>query len=149
MSRARSTQPSIPPKQSAGTLLYRKHASTCEVLIVHPSGEYNQRAAWSIPKGELDEGESPEEAARRETWEETGVRVTGPLIDLGYVDYRTGRKRVYCFAGEMPESAQPRCASWEIDDARFVGLEQAERLLHSDQALFIGRLRRYLEESQG
>ena len=44
-----------------------------EVLLVHPSGSYNRNAPWSIPKGELDEGEDPETAARRETREEAGV----------------------------------------------------------------------------
>ena len=50
-------------KQSAGTLLYRQQAGQIEVLIVHPSGNYNRHAAWSIPKGLPDEGESLEDAA--------------------------------------------------------------------------------------
>ena len=38
-------------KQSAGTLLYRQGPEGLEVLIVHPSGAYNRKAPWSIPKG--------------------------------------------------------------------------------------------------
>lgn len=149
MSQAQQPTGKPPAKQSAGTLLYRRKAGAYEVLIVHPSGSFNRRAAWSIPKGELDEGESAEQAARRETWEETGVQVSGPLVSLGYIDYRTGRKRVYAFTAEVPESVEPRCASWEIDDVRFVSLDQAERLLHNDQAQFISRLRQYLDRGDG
>ena len=55
-------------KQSSGTLLYRfDDRGQLEVLLVHPSGGYNRRAPWGIPKGLPDEGESLEEAARRET----------------------------------------------------------------------------------
>ena len=39
-------------RQSAGTLLYREGPEGLEVLLVHPSGAYNRRAPWSIPKGE-------------------------------------------------------------------------------------------------
>src|SRR5690606_867902 len=61
-------------RESAGTLLYRRaDDGSFAVLIVHPSGNYNRRDPWGIPKGLLDEGESLEEAARRETLEETGV----------------------------------------------------------------------------
>ena len=92
-------------KQSAGTLLYRQGEGGLEVLLVHPSGAYNRRAPWSIPKGELGEGEAAEQTARRETLEETGV-TAGDLEDLGHIDYTKSRKRVFCFAGPAPEDAE-------------------------------------------
>src|SRR6478672_10201570 len=106
-------------KQSAGTLLYRFNDGRLEVLIVHPSGNYNRKAPWSIPKGLPDAGEDLEKTARRETWEETGIKVEGPLVSLGSVVYQKSRKEVHAFAGPAPEGAKPRCASWEIDQARF------------------------------
>src|SRR5262245_6406658 len=118
-------------KQSAGTLLYRHAAGGLEVLLVHPSGNYNRKAPWSIPKGEPDEGTSLEDTARRETLEETGV-VAGELVDLGHVDYTRSRKRIFCFAGVAPADAEPRCASWEVDRAEFVPLARARELLHPD-----------------
>lgn len=42
---------------------------------------------WDIPGGHIERGESPEEAARRELYEETGARV-GPLDILGYEEIR-------------------------------------------------------------
>jgi predicted NUDIX family NTP pyrophosphohydrolase len=127
-------------KQSAGTLLYREGQGGLEVLIVHPSGHYNRKAPWSIPKGIPDHGETDLEAtARRETLEETDVRA-GALTPLGSIQYTKSRKEVHAFAGPAPPDAEPRCASWEIDQARFVPLEEARRLLHPEQAVFIDRL---------
>lgn len=127
-------------KQSAGTLLWRRGRAGLEVLLVHPSGAYNKKSPWGIPKGLPEEGEELEAAARRETAEETGVVVTGSLVSLGHVDYRKSRKRVFAFAGELPPGQEPRCAQWEIDKAELLPLEQARALIHPDQAAFLDRL---------
>ena len=126
-------------KESAGTLLWRRYGGVLEVLIVHPSGAYNRKAPWSLPKGEVDPGESLEATARRETLEETGV-VAGDLVALGFIDYVKSKKRVYAFAGEAPAECDARCTSWEIDHAEFVALDRARELLHPDQRVFIDRL---------
>ncbi len=124
-------------RHSAGTLLHRS-TPELEVLIVHPSGNYNKNKPWSIPKGMPDAGEGLEAAARRETIEETGV-VAGDLQPLGHVDLPS-RKRVHCYYGPAPEDAEPHTASWEVDRAEFMPIEQARRLLHPEQAKFIDRL---------
>ena len=132
-------------KQSAGALLYRWASGTLEVLLVHASGNYNRRAPWSIPKGLAGEGEELEAAARRETFEETGV-VAGPLVSLGSIDYQKSRKRIHCFAGPSPDGTEPRCASWEVDRAEFVPLDTARKLLHPDQVPFLDRLEALLKK---
>lgn len=129
--------------ESAGALLYRRGTDGLEVLLVHPSGNYNRRAPWSIPKGLPDEGEALEAAARREVSEETGV-TCGQLISLGTIDYRKSRKRVHCFGGEAPADAAPRCASWEVDCAEFLPIEEARRRIHPDQQTFLDRLEAHL-----
>lgn len=131
-------------KQAAGILLYRHGADGLEVLLVHPSGNYNRHAPWGIPKGIPNDGEDDlEVTARRETLEETGV-VAGDLVPLGFIDYTKSRKRVHCFAGPAPADAAPTCASWEVDQARFLPLDEARRLIHRDQAPFLDRLFEHL-----
>jgi predicted NUDIX family NTP pyrophosphohydrolase len=128
-------------KQSAGLLLYRRSSDgTLEVLVVHPSGPYNKNAPYSLPKGEPNPGEPLETAARRETLEEVGVTVDGPVSTLGHVDYTRSRKRVFAWAAELPSGAEPRCASWEIDRAEMVSTDRARELLHEAQRAFVDRL---------
>lgn len=132
-------------KQAAGTMLYRQGTREWEVLIVHASGNYNRHKPWSIPKGEVDPGEDNlETTARRETLEETGV-VAGALTPLGSVQYSKSKKTIHAYAGPAPADAAPRCASWEIDQARFVPLEEARRLLHPEQAELVDRLIKLLQ----
>ncbi len=66
-------------KISAGILVYRKKNRQIEVLLVHPGGPYwegKDENSWSIPKGEMKEGESELEVALREFEEETGLKLT-------------------------------------------------------------------------
>ena len=136
-------------KLSSGTLIYRYIGDTIEVLLVHPAGNYNRRAPWGIPKGAPDPDELLEATARRETLEETGLLVEGPLVDLGHVDYTRSKKRVHGFAGPAPDGAAPRCASWEVDKAEFIELTRARRIIHPDQATLLDRLQRHLSPDLG
>ncbi len=113
--------------------MYRRCGASIEVLLVHPSGNYNRGKPWSIPKGLPDDGESLEDAAVRETREEAGVETTGPLTLLGHVDYTRSRKRVFGFAAQAPSDAAPQPASWEVDRAEFFPLEEARQIIHPDQ----------------
>jgi predicted NUDIX family NTP pyrophosphohydrolase len=133
-------------RRSAGTLLYRDGPEGLEVLLVHPSGNYNRHKPWSIPKGEPDENEDLIETARRETREETGVVAEATLVSLDSIEYRKSRKRVYCFAGQAPAGAEPRPASWEVDQARFVPITRARELLHPEQRPFLERLEGHLSQ---
>ena len=131
-------------KLSSGTVLYRVVDGAVEVLLVHPAGNYNRRAPWGIPKGAPDPDETLEATARRETLEETGLLIDGPLVDLGHVDYTRSKKRVHGYAGPAPEGATPRCASWEVDKAEFIEITRARRIIHPDQAALLDRLLTHL-----
>src|ERR1700761_2777813 len=90
------------PVSSAGILMYRRAEKALEVLLVHPGGPFwrnKDDGAWSIPKGEMDEGEAPAEAALREFMEELGSAPAQPLFPLGEIRQRGG-KRVYAFTVE-------------------------------------------------
>ena len=89
------------PLKSAGILLYRRKQAT-EVFLVHPGGPYwrsKDAGAWSIPKGLLNEGENPLDAARREFNEETGFDAAGPFRELGTFQ-QPGGNLVIAFAAE-------------------------------------------------
>jgi len=136
-------------KLSSGTLLYRYVEGTVEVLLVHPSGNYNRRAPWGIPKGAPNDNETLEATALRETLEETGLDVKAVLTDLGHVDYTRSKKRVHAFAAQAPDGASPRCASWEVDKVEFIEITRARRVIHPDQAVLLDRLQRHLGQKDG
>ena len=89
------------PKLSAGVLLYRVVDGSVDVLIAHPGGPFwakKDEGAWSIPKGEYDEGEDPWVAAKREFTEELGKQPPdGKRIDLAPLK-QPGGKIVTAFA---------------------------------------------------
>jgi predicted NUDIX family NTP pyrophosphohydrolase len=132
-------------KETAGTLLWRIRKNRMEVLLVHPSGNYNRKSPWSIPKGLPESLETMEEAARRETIEETGVRPVA-LRPLGYVDYTKSKKRIHCFFGQAPSDENPWCASWEVDRAEFMSLEKARKEIHPDQLELLDRFMIAMDE---
>jgi predicted NUDIX family NTP pyrophosphohydrolase len=92
----------VAPRRSAGLLLYRHDTDGLRVLLGHMGGPFWARkdeAAWSIPKGELDDGEDPGEGAAREFAEELGLPApVGDWQPLG--DVRTGSKAITTWAVE-------------------------------------------------
>jgi predicted NUDIX family NTP pyrophosphohydrolase len=146
------------PKDSAGILLYRFRKGILEVLLVHPGGPFwakKDRAAWSIPKGEYEEGEDPLDAAKRELAEEAGIRVDSPLIDLGELRQPSGkivhawaagqdcdpsRIRSNTFKMEWPPKSGRLQEFPEIDRAAWYSTAVAKSKLHKGQAAFIDKL---------
>src|SRR5262249_37189570 len=129
--------------RSAGILLYQRIDGALRVLLAHPGGPFWQRrddGAWTIPKGEFGEGETPEQAARREFHEELGAVATGTLRPLGEI-VQKGGKRVIAFAlegtfdpaalrsntfeTEWPPGSGRRQAFPEIDRVAWFDLAQA------------------------
>jgi putative (di)nucleoside polyphosphate hydrolase len=118
-----STKPAMPlshvKRLSCGVVILNADR---ELLLCHVTGQNH----WDLPKGGIDSGESPQEAALRETREETGLRLPADsLIDLGRFEY-TAKKNLYLFATLMPrfDIAGLRCESHYFD--RLSGREQPE-----------------------
>jgi 8-oxo-dGTP pyrophosphatase MutT (NUDIX family) len=88
---------------------------------------------WSLPKGKLEAGESPEDAAVREVHEETGLRcrLGAELSAQRYTDRRGRPKTVRWWAMEVlaDEGLTP---SDEVDARRWIPVGQAERLLDGE-----------------
>jgi len=135
-------------------LLYRFHERTLEVLLVHPGGPFwakKDLGAWSIPKGEIAEGEDPLEAARREFEEETGFRPGGMFRELTPVRQRSGKiVRAWAVVGDCDSAAirsntfsmewPPRSGRQqefpEVDRAGWFDLDTArEKILDGQRAL--------------
>ncbi len=118
-----------------------RRGSSIEVLLVHPSGNYNRRAPWGIPKGAPDPGRDARgHRTARDAGKRPGSRSRGPLVDLGHVDYTRSKKRVHGYAVAAPYGAVPRCASWEVDKVEFIEISRARRVIHPDQAALLDRL---------
>lgn len=152
-------------RQSAGLLLYRGDPASLEVLLVHPGGPFWARrddGAWTIPKGEFGDGESPLAAARREFREETGADVEGAFLALTPVKLASG-KRVHAFAVEgsfdpaalrsntftiewPPRSGRMRSFP-EVDRAGWFDLTTAATKLHEAQRPWLEQLIRLLRNS--
>jgi predicted NUDIX family NTP pyrophosphohydrolase len=144
---------------SAGLIVFRERGGALEVLLGHMGGPFWARkdaGAWSIPKGELDEGEQPLAGARREYAEELGhPPPDGPVIELGEVRQRSG-KLVIAFAIEGdfdPELLDPgtfelewpprsgrRQAFPEVDRVAWFDLEAAKERIVAGQAPLLDRL---------
>ena len=82
------------------------------MLLGHLGGPYwthHDDGAWSIPKGEIEPGESPEAAARREFSEELGVAVpAGEWTDLGVVRQSKKDVRVWAVEADLdPDTVVP------------------------------------------
>ena len=149
-------------KKSAGILLYRRRAGKLEVLLAHPGGPFwknRDAGAWTIPKGEIDEGEEPFAAARREFIEETGFDPGGEGIALTPCKQKSG-KLVHawaiegdCDAGcivsnefsmEWPPRSGRMASFPEIDRADWFSLEEARMKILPGQSPFLDELERLL-----
>ncbi len=118
---------------SAGGVVFRVREGALEFAAIRPRG----RSVWALPKGHVDEGETPEQAAVREVAEETGlqVRPVAPLGEVRYVYQAQGRrvhKRVQFFLLEWQQGTINRLAQEmrrEVDSAKWLPLAQAEQKL--------------------
>lgn len=149
-------------KQSAGLLLYRKGSQGVEVLLVHPGGPFWARkdaGAWSIPKGELAEGEEGLVAAQREFHEELGIAT--PEGDFQQLEpVKQSNKVVHAWALEAdldvdtivsntvelewpPRSGQ-HIAVPEVDRAKWFPLAKAQSKLVKGQVGLIEQLAQLL-----
>ena len=146
-------------KTSAGILLYRTGEAGLEVLIAHMGGPFwrgKDIRAWSVPKGEIEEGEDPFAGARREFREEIGSEPPeGPYLDLGEIRQSSAKRViVYAVRGDLDVetvASNTFTLEWprgsgklqeypEIDRAAWVSPGAATEMLVRGQVEFLARL---------
>ena len=154
----------MPPPPSAGILLFRLCSGEIEVLLIKPGGPFwrnKDAGAWMIPKGMVETGEAPAEAALREFEEETGTRLSAVPFHLATVR-QAGGKIVEAFAleGELDPAAihsnefelewPPRSGKRErfpeAAEARWMGLAEARGLMLRSQLPLLDALEAKLKE---
>ena len=107
----------------------RTPAGDVEVLVAHRP-KYDD---WSHPKGKLDAGESPQDAACREVEEETGFRCElGPELPSSDYEDRYGRPKHVRFWAMEAQDGQFR-PNREVDQVRWVTPDQARSALSHER----------------
>ncbi|WP_028969211.1 NUDIX domain-containing protein [Sphingomonas sp. URHD0057] len=148
----------MPPPPSAGILLFRQRAGATEVLLIKPGGPFwrnKDAGAWMIPKGMVEPGERPAEAALREFEEETGTRLAIVPFPLATVR-QAGGKMVEAFAAEgdldvdrissiefeieWPPRSGRQQRFPEVEAARWMALDEARAMMLPSQLPLLNAL---------
>lgn len=139
-------------------MLFRKAEAGIEVFLVHPGGPFWKKkdlGAWSLPKGEYDEGEDPLAAAKREFTEETSLIVDGDFVFLGELKQPSGkvvsawalehdldpaRVKSNTFSMEWPPKSGRTQEFPEVDAGAWFSLPAAMEKMLKGQTDFLARL---------
>jgi 8-oxo-dGTP pyrophosphatase MutT (NUDIX family) len=110
---------------AAGGLLLRGTGGQREIALVHRA-KYDD---WTLPKGKLEDAESPEAAALREVREETGYEpVLGEFVGVVHYEIEHVHKVVlFWLMSATPDPPQPLAA--DVDECLWVPLDQAQAML--------------------
>ena len=145
-------------KRSAGLLAWRRRGGIVELFLAHPGGPFwknKDDGAWSIPKGEINPGEDPLQAARREFLEEIGQAIDGDFVPLDPVRIASGKQiTAYAIEHDLDASAVSSVSfemEWpprsgrrrefpEVDRAAWFTLEVARRKILAGQRPLLDRL---------
>jgi len=131
---------------SAGTFTFREREGVSEVLMIK-----TRRGKWSFPKGHIEEGETPQQAALRETREETGIcaeivsdfSVSVPSAREGENRSVTYFLAAYCKGELRAQIEETEYVSWH--DA-----EQAADMIcfEQDRAAYLAALKKWKESAK-
>lgn len=117
----------VKEERSAGGVIYQERAGDLWVALIATRGG----KVWGLPKGQIEKGEQPLDAALREVMEETGLS-GDPVADLGHIEYwyRDSKSQVLhhkwvqyyllrYVSGDVAEHG------WEVDEARWFPIDEA------------------------
>lgn len=146
--------------------MYRNKGKDLEFFLVHPGGPFwatRNEGAWSIPKGEPEQGEELLETAQREFFEETGIKPTPPFTSLGSVKQKSGKVvHAWTFKGNWdpatgitsnlikiawPPSSKKFIDIPEVDKAEWMSFDKASLMINPAQAEFLTKAVLVVEQS--
>ncbi|MBI6943869.1 NUDIX domain-containing protein [Pseudomonas putida] len=119
------------PVKHRATIICRHGKKTHKWLWVR-----KPKAAWTLPGGKIEPGETPHQAAARELWEETGLQAEALTFLMRYE--APGRMH-YVFEADFADAPKP-IAQHEIADCRFEHLTQVPALNSEIKALILSLL---------
>ena len=148
--------------------MFRRQDGELQVLLAHPGGPYFQRkddGVWTIPKGEVAEGEDLLTRARIEFEEEVGLVPAGEWMAIGSITQKGGKVvHAWAFEADLPDefvhTSNTFELEWppksgklqtfpEIDRVAFFPLKKARRKVKASQTPFLDRLADILKSKQG
>ncbi len=150
---------------SAGLVIYRIKREI-EIFLVHNGGPFwknKDEGSWSIPKGEINDGEDLLEAAKRELYEETSISAPEDKSKFIYLDTikTAGGKLIHAWAFEGDWNGLLICRSYvtienpqnsgklikfpEVDKAKFFNIKEAKKKINNKQLAFIERLEKIIK----
>ena len=114
-------------REAAGCIVMRQ-TDECILLLRRSENETSWHGMYELPGGKLEDGQSPEIAARTETKEEAGIDVEIIQRIPSHIDHEL--KKVYhMFLANLPEGAEIKISE-EHDDIKWVSLEGAVAMHH-------------------
>ena len=124
-------------EKSCGAVIWRNADGAREYLLVL-NKKGNVSGHWGFPKGHVEPGESEEETARREIFEETGLTVTNFADSFRRVNRYSPRQNVekdaVYFLAEV-ENTDIRIQLSEIAEYRWCGYEKAAEIITHDSEI--------------
>ncbi|UOU97660.1 NUDIX domain-containing protein [Chryseobacterium daecheongense] len=153
-------------KKSAGILLFKRDKDKVWYFLVHPGGPFwknKDQGAWSVPKGEIMDGEDALERAKIEFQEETGQAVEGEFIPLSSIRQKGG-KIVHAWAVEgdidlgslssntfdleWPPKSGKIIKVPEVDQWEWFTFEESKTKINSAQIAFLLEVQKALETNK-
>lgn len=146
---------------AAGVFLIRKDK---KLLICHPTN--HKPDFWSIPKGKVDDGETPLDAAIRETFEETNIDISKHKVIIGLEPINYGHKKKMLHPFILHETANDNLDwnTWDIkcnsnvpeerggfpemDDYKWVTIDEAKILLHDTQVKCLDAIEDFINSTE-
>jgi len=124
-------------EKTYGCLIWKREAGKIKYFLVKPT---MSKAGYGIPKGHPNEDESPEETAKRETFEETGLIFRDSIKFLASVIYTNG-KIVNCYLTKYIDG-EFKCNSFfekdgkkipEVTGGKFFSYEEGLKVMQPSQ----------------